>query len=117
MRTLVSFRTDDATDLASWFAGRLRARGYVVTEKIAQDERGWTLAFRAGNDKFTFVLSQRAGNEWLGCVERKRGLFGQRRMLPAGPLAIHHALIDPRVQRPAWHHAEGDKGAPHPSVP
>jgi hypothetical protein len=116
-------------DLASWIAERLRLGGHAVDNEIGQEDHGWYLTFVAGDQSYDFIIGYREDDEWIGWIERSCGLFASllggrhRGMQPAGPLAIHAAVSEPRVTSIAWHYEKafrrGDESgsAPLPTDP
>lgn len=116
-------------DLAWWFAGRLRSRGFEVIGEPGQEDFGWFLGFRVGDAEHNLVMAYRPGDDevdedlrpvddpalrgsgdWLVSIERSRGLleslFRKRRVgiKPEAILAVHEALTDTLdITNVTWH--------------
>src|SRR6187399_2844310 len=89
-------------DVARWLAARLQEQGLQTTEP-GQEDFGWYFTFSIGEAEHCVVIGFQpndltVGDQWLGSVERQKGLFGslfggrQRDILPEAIEAIDTAL-------------------------
>ena len=103
-------------DVARWVADELVRRGIAVEGEPEQEDFGWYLRFDAGGAEHCFVVGFRPdgsggrAGQWIGTVERSRGLlgslFGRRRagVSPAALMAIHDIIsTSPAVRNVSWH--------------
>lgn len=118
-------------DVARWVIERLRAAGVLVDSEPAQEDFGWYFDFVVDSAAHCFVISSRpsddGGFEWIGWLERSRGLLGSalgfrtRGILPLAVQTLHAALSDaPEVSGILWHakssfdRADETHGSPTP---
>jgi hypothetical protein len=103
-----------------------------TAEKPGQEDFGWYFDFTVDGIEHTFVISHRPGDtgeevEWIGWLERSRGLIGSllgarnRGIQTAAALAIHKILkSSPEINDLRWHFDKDfttgreDLGTPEP---
>ena len=102
-------------DVAKWLIDQLRTHGLSTDEKPGQEDFGWYFNFTVDGIRHTFVIGHRPGKtneagEWIGWLERNRGLFGaivgarNHGIQPAATLTIHKALASSsEIHNLRWH--------------
>ncbi len=89
-------------DVARWLIAGLRAQGIPTELEPGQEDFGWSFDFFVEETPHCFVVGSRPSDdgdiEWIGWLERKRGLLGSfvglrsRGVLSAAAQVIHAAL-------------------------
>lgn len=64
-------------DLANWLIHELARSDAAVEPMIGQKDAGWTVRFRFRGATYDFLARYRGGPDWVGFLERKRGLVGR----------------------------------------
>ena len=65
------------SDLANWLIYELARNDAAVEPMIGQRDNGWIVRFRFGGATYDFLTRYRGGPDWVGFLERRRGLVGR----------------------------------------
>jgi hypothetical protein len=65
------------SDLANWLIYELARHDAAVEPMIGQTDTGWIVRFRFGGATYDFLARYRGGPDWVGFLERRRGLVGR----------------------------------------
>jgi hypothetical protein len=65
------------SDLANWLIYELARHDAAVEPMIGQRDNGWIVRFRFGGATYDFLARYRGGPDWVGFLERRRGLVGR----------------------------------------
>ena len=65
------------SDLANWLIYELARHDAAVEPMIGQRDAGWIVRFRFGGATYDFLARYRGGPDWVGFLERRRGLVGR----------------------------------------
>ena len=99
-------------DVTRWLAAEMKKIG-VPTEDPHQEDFGWYLPYRLGDQTFDFIVSYRPDESpsvWIGWIEREAStlsslLGGRNRNIPdEAAKAIHRILeSNPGIREIRWH--------------
>jgi hypothetical protein len=65
------------SDLANWLIYELARHDAAVEPMIGQKDAGWIVRFRFHGATYDFLARHRGGPDWVGFLERRRGLVGR----------------------------------------
>jgi hypothetical protein len=65
------------SDLANWLIYELTRHDAAVEPMIGQRDNGWIVRFRFGGATYDFLARYRGGTDWVGFLERRRGLVSR----------------------------------------
>jgi hypothetical protein len=64
-------------DLANWLIYELARHDAAVEPMIGQRDTGWMVRFRFHGATYDFLARYRGGPDWVGFLERRRGIVGR----------------------------------------
>lgn len=65
------------SDLANWLTYELTRHDAAVEPMIGQKDAGWIVRFRFHGATYDFLARYSGGSEWVGFLERRRGILGR----------------------------------------
>ena len=63
--------------MANWLIYELARRDAAVEPMIGQRDTGWIVRFRFHGATYDFLARYRGGPDWVGFLERSRGILGR----------------------------------------